>query len=124
MFDHLGLRVADLTRSVRFYEQLLAPLGGEVCMHEDTLAGLGRPGHPQLWLHAASEAHPVPSSGVHIAFTAASRAEVDRFHAAGLLAGATDNGAPGVRPDYSERYYAAFLIDPDGNNVEAVCFGA
>jgi catechol 2,3-dioxygenase-like lactoylglutathione lyase family enzyme len=74
-------------------------------------------GAPALWLYAGGP----PAGGAHIAFRAANRKAVDRFHAAGLKAGGRDNGAPGPRADYSPTYYAAFLIDPDGNNVEAVC---
>ena len=81
-------------------------------------AGFGPPGSPALWLHAADGA---AGRGVHLAFRAADRDAVARFHAAGLRAGGRDNGGPGLRPDYSPTYYAAFLIDPDGNNIEAVC---
>jgi catechol 2,3-dioxygenase-like lactoylglutathione lyase family enzyme len=122
MFDHIGLRVQDLARSVRFYEALLAPLGVVVCMRDDTYAGLGQPDEPKLWLHAMPPDNTSTPRGVHVAFAASSRAAVDDFHAAGLRAGAQDNGAPGLRPDYSPTYYAAFLIDPEGNNVEAVCY--
>jgi len=115
MYDHVGLRTANLDASVRFYEAALAPLGHGLCSRDEAGAGFGPPGAPALWLHRAA------GGGVHVAFRAADRAAVDRFHAAGLEAGGRDNGGPGLRADYGPRYYAAFLIDPDGNNVEAVC---
>jgi catechol 2,3-dioxygenase-like lactoylglutathione lyase family enzyme len=118
MFDHLGLRTARLDASVRFYQAVLAPLGLELASRDDQGAGLGPPGAPALWL---SRVTGTPESGVHLAFAAPDRQSVDRFHAAGLEAGGRDNGRPGPRPDYGPRYYAAFLLDPDGNNVEAVC---
>ena len=118
MYDHLGLRVADLDASVRFYTAALAPLGFELCSRDDSGAGFGPKGAPALWLHLHKGK---AGTGAHVAFRAKDRAGVDRFHAAGLKAGGKDNGAPGLRPDYGPTYYAAFLIDPDGNNVEAVC---
>jgi catechol 2,3-dioxygenase-like lactoylglutathione lyase family enzyme len=118
MFDHLGLRTNRLDASVRFYEAALAPLGHRLASRDDSGAGLGPPGAPALWLTKVAGDS---GSRVHLAFAAKDRETVDRFHAAGLDAGGRDNGAPGPRPDYGPRYYAAFLLDPDGNNVEVVC---
>ncbi|TWI01009.1 catechol 2,3-dioxygenase-like lactoylglutathione lyase family enzyme [Luteimonas cucumeris] len=114
MYDHIGLKVKDVAASVRFYAAALKPLGHAI---DDSGTGFGPPGEPALWLYA----QPSSGSGVHLAFKARDRSAVDRFHAAGLEAGGRDNGKPGVRSDYSPDYYAAFLLDPDGNNVEAVC---
>lgn len=119
MYDHIGLKVSNLAASRRFYEAALAPLGHVLGSHDDTYAGLGPKGAPALWLYANAGA--AQAVGTHVAFRAADHRAVDAFHKAGLKAGARDNGAPGPRPDYSPTYYAAFLIDPDGNNVEAVC---
>ncbi len=116
MFDHIGLKVADLGAVIGFYSAALRPLGIELCSRDDSGAGFGPPGEPALWLYRGG-----PASGTHVAFRAADRAAVDRFHAAGLAAGGRDNGAPGLRLDYGPSYYAAFLLDPAGNNVEAVC---
>jgi predicted lactoylglutathione lyase len=112
MYDHIGLKVKDIGASTRFYEAALAPLG---FVRDGT--GFGPKGAPALWLYEGGNA----KSGTHIAFTAKNRAAVDQFHAAGVGAGGKDNGAPGLRADYAPSYYAAFLVDPDGNNVEAVC---
>ncbi len=118
MFDHIGLRVKDLDASVRFYTAALAPLGYEVTSQDESSAAFGANGGYSLWLYPdARLAH----SLVHLAFTAPSRAAVDAFYREGLKARGRDNGAPGVRGDYGPTYYAAFLFDPDGNNVEAVC---
>ena len=118
MFDHIGLRVRDLAASVGFYRAALLPLGHKQEINEADYAGFGPPGSPALWLHATQTP---PGSGAHVAFRAADRGAVDRFYAEGLRAGGRDNGKPGLRTDYAPNYYAAFLYDPDGNNVEAVC---
>lgn len=117
MYDHIGLRVQDVEKSARFYEAALKSLGHVVNSRDTSGAGIGPKGASALWLHLAKE----KGAGVHVAFAAPDRAAVDRFHAEGLKAGGKDNGKPGLRADYSPTYYAAFLIDPDGNNVEAVC---
>jgi catechol 2,3-dioxygenase-like lactoylglutathione lyase family enzyme len=115
MFDHIGIRVNDLDASVRFYTAALAPLGLVLCSRDASGAGFGLPDAPALWLSVGA------GGPTHIALRAGARAAVDRFHRAGVEAGGRDHGRPGPRPDYGPTYYAAFLIDPDGNNVEAVC---
>ena len=117
MYDHVGLNVRDYAASRAFYEAALAPLGYVLCSRDDSGAGFGPKGAPALWLYAGSGAN----RGTHVAFKAKDHAAVDRFHKNGIKAGAKDHGAAGLREDYSPTYYAAFLIDPDGNNVEAVC---
>jgi catechol 2,3-dioxygenase-like lactoylglutathione lyase family enzyme len=118
MYDHIGIKVANLDVSVRFYSAALAPLGYVLCSKDDSGAGFGPKGEPALWLYR----HPgLKSDGAHIAFRAPDHAAIQKFHAEGIKAGGRDNGAAGPRADYSPTYYAAFLIDPDGNNVEAVC---
>jgi catechol 2,3-dioxygenase-like lactoylglutathione lyase family enzyme len=119
MYDHIGLKVKDLGASVRFYEGALKALGHVLCSRDEGSAGLGPTGEPALWLYAAGKGAAGP--GVHVAFRAVHRAAVDRFQRAGLEEGGRDHGCPGLRTDYSPSYYAAFLLDPDGNNVEAVC---
>jgi catechol 2,3-dioxygenase-like lactoylglutathione lyase family enzyme len=119
MFDHVGLKVSDLARSVSFYKATLGALGHELSSEGDGYAGLGPKGAPALWLYASSAAI---GPGTHVAFVARDRQAVARFHAQGLANGGRDNGAPGLRSEYSDDYYAAFLLDPDGHNVEAVCF--
>jgi catechol 2,3-dioxygenase-like lactoylglutathione lyase family enzyme len=118
MFDHIGLRVKDLTASVRFYRAALEPLGQELTSQDAAMAGFGAAGATGLWLAQAPGAG---EHGAHLAFRSADRAAVERFYKQGLAAGGRDNGAPGLRADYGPSYFAAFLIDPDGNNVEAVC---
>lgn len=117
MYSHIGFKVKNLETSVRFYTAALAGIGHALCSQDDASASLGANG--ALFLYAAGNS--AKGAGVHIAFNARSRKAVDRFYQGGLKAGGRDNGAPGLRADYSPKYYAAFLIDPDGNNVEAVC---
>jgi len=120
MLDHLGIDVGDYDRSKAFYAAALKPLGLEVLMEPvPNACGFGDPEKrmPFFWLYDRDEVN----KGVHVAFNAADRATVDAFHAAALEAGATDNGEPGVRELYHPNYYGAFVLDPDGNNVEAVC---
>jgi catechol 2,3-dioxygenase-like lactoylglutathione lyase family enzyme len=118
MYDHIGLRVKDLDAAVRFYTAVLAPLGHVLCSRDDSGAGFGPKDAPALWLHLATDRN---GDGAHVAFHAPDHAAIKAFHAAGLKAGGRDNGGAGPRADYSPTYYAAFLIDPDGNNIEAVC---
>jgi catechol 2,3-dioxygenase-like lactoylglutathione lyase family enzyme len=118
MYDHVGLHVKDLNASVDFYNAALTPFGHVLCSRDDSSASFGPKDQPELWLYREDGAG---SCGVHLALRAPERKIVDRFHAQGLKAGGRDNGEPGIREDYSPNYYAAFLIDPDGNNVEAVC---
>jgi len=122
MLDHMGFRVSDFARARSFYEKSLAPLGIGVVMEvrpEEggrAAVGFGKDGKPFFWVAVG----PV-SANIHVAFAAGTRAEVDAFHRAALAAGGRDNGAPGLRPHYHANYYAAFVLDPDGHNVEAVC---
>jgi catechol 2,3-dioxygenase-like lactoylglutathione lyase family enzyme len=115
MIDHITLKVSDLDRALSFYKAALAPLGYSVLMEFPGAVGIGAGGKPDLWLGQTSEKiHPT-----HVAI-AADRPSIDAFHAAGLAAGGRDNGAPGLRAQYHPNYYGAFLLDPDGNNIEAV----
>ena len=121
MLDHVGLDVSDYEQSKAFYEQALAPLGLKLMMEPvPGIGGFGDGRMPFFWIGARGRA---PQSGVHVAFTGESRETVDAFHAAALEAGATDNGGPGVREIYHPHYYGAFVLDPDGHNVEAVFHG-
>lgn len=118
MYDHIGLKVRNLDASIKFYTAVLAPLGHVLCSSNDSGAGFGPEGAPALWLHLSKEP---AGPGAHVAFRAGDHNTIEAFHAAGLKAGGRDNGGAGPRADYSPTYYAAFLIDPDDNNVEAVC---
>lgn len=117
MFDHIGFGVSDMVRSREFFLKAFAPLGVGLAMEGPASIGLGRQGKPSLWLYAQSRV----SAPLHIAIAADSREQVDLFYAAALAAGGKDNGPPGLRPHYHSNYYAAFVIGPDGHNVEAVC---
>jgi catechol 2,3-dioxygenase-like lactoylglutathione lyase family enzyme len=118
MYDHIGLKVSNLDASVRFYAAALAPLGYVLCSRDATGAGFGPKNEPALWLYSYQGP---AAAGAHIAFSAPDHAAIKDFHTAGLKAGGRDNGPAGLRADYSPTYFAAFLIDPDGNNIEAVC---
>jgi catechol 2,3-dioxygenase-like lactoylglutathione lyase family enzyme len=125
MLDHIGLEVSEFERSKAFYEQALEPLGIRLLMEPvEGSAGFGSETEigpkPYFWIHARER----PTvSGAHIAFDAPDTETVDAFHAAALAAGGSDNGGPGKRP-YHPAYYGAFVLDPDGNNIEAVCHRA
>ncbi len=130
MLDHIGVPVSDFEASRAFYSAALAPLGISLVMEvsaEETgaaaHAGYGQGGKPFFWIGSGGSTGLTTSaeSHVHVAFAAASRAQVDAFHAAALAAGGRDNGGPGLRPHYHPHYYGAFILDPDGHNIEAVC---
>ncbi len=121
MFDHISLPVTDFDKACGFYAAALAPLGIAWLMtfpgdKHDSAAGFGVDGKPFFWVGEAAA-----TVSVHVAFAAAQRGMVDAFHHAALSAGGTDNGAPGIREQYHPNYYAAFVLDPDGHNIEAVC---
>lgn len=125
MIDHLGITASNYDKSKAFYLQALAPLGYTLLMEipkeltgDQPVAGFGEAPKPDFWVAGAKAGNAPP---VHVAFRASSRAQVDAFYAAAMAAGATDNGPPGVRPHYHQNYYGAFVRDPDGHNVEAVC---
>jgi catechol 2,3-dioxygenase-like lactoylglutathione lyase family enzyme len=119
MFDHVSLKVSRFSKSLAFYRAALAPLGLAAQQVDEAgkSAGFGPQGSVELWLAEGQD-----GGKVHLAFKAADRAAVARFFEAARAAGGQDNGKPGLRPDYSATYYAAFVLDPDGNNVEAVTF--
>lgn len=117
ILDHIGIGVSDLARSKEFYIRALEPLRIRVMLDLESWIGMGHKDHAEFWLSRV-EAVGAP---VHVAFVARSRAEVRAFHDAALAAGGKDNGAPGLRPHYHADYYGAFVLDPDGHNIEAVC---
>jgi catechol 2,3-dioxygenase-like lactoylglutathione lyase family enzyme len=123
MLDHAGFPVSDYARSKAFYLQALAPLGYVLIMevqqdeNDSPAAGFGGGGKPDFWIGGEGGLQ----RPIHIAIAAQNRAAVDAFYRAALAAGGKDNGAPGLRPHYHPNYYAAFVLDPDGHNIEAVC---
>ncbi len=117
IIDHMGFVVSDYECSKRFYTQCLAPLGIALVKEVEGWAGFGRDDKPEFWFGAGGDAH----KPMHIAFAAESRDQVERFHRAALAAGGQDNGPPGIRAIYHPDYYGAFVFDPDGHNIEAVC---
>jgi catechol 2,3-dioxygenase-like lactoylglutathione lyase family enzyme len=123
MIDHIGFPVSDYATSKAFYEKALAPLGYTLVMEVRVnemgapAAGFGIGGKPDFWIGGEGGV----GNPLHVAILAKDRATVDAFHKAALAAGGRDNGAPGLRPQYHANYYAAFVLDPDGNNIEAVC---
>jgi catechol 2,3-dioxygenase-like lactoylglutathione lyase family enzyme len=123
MLDHAGFPVSDYKRSKTFYEKALAPLGYVLVMevqqteNDSPAAGFGADGKPDFWIGGEGGLN----RAVHIAIAAKDRTTVDAFHRAAIAAGGKDNGAPGLRPHYHPNYYGAFVLDPDGHNIEAVC---
>jgi len=118
MLDHVTIGVGDLDRAKAFYDRALRPLGIERLYAEGTdFAGYGANRKAFFWIGLRAD----PQTGAHIAFASPDRATVDAFHAAALAAGGRDNGKPGLRPHYHANYYGAFVLDPDGHNIEAVC---
>lgn len=123
MLDHIGVKVSDFTRSRAFYVKALAPLNYELLMEFPAsvtggtdVAGFGEKPKPDFWISPGP-----PQVSVHVAFRVKTRAMVDAFHQAALAAGGRDNGGPGLRKHYHPHYYGAFVLDPDGHNIEAVC---
>jgi len=123
VIDHTGVTVSDLPRAVAFYRAALAPIGYELLLEfpaevtgSNAVAGFGVAPKADFWLGAGTPNRPP----LHVAFRASARAQVDAFHAAALRAGGRDNGAPGLRPHYHANYYGAFVLDPDGHNIEVV----
>ena len=124
MIDHTGVVVSDFDRSKQFYKLALAPIGYDLLLEflvavtgSTDVAGFGEPPKPDFWISRGSPNQPP----IHIAFRVATRAMVDAFHKAALAAGGVDNGAPGIRAHYHPNYCGAFVCDPDGHNIEAVC---
>ncbi len=123
MIDHTGLKMSNPEKSLNFYSKALAPLGYKLMMEVPkeytdgvVVAGFGVPPKPDFWVTEGTPNEPK----IHIAFRADSQKQVDEFYKAALAAGGRDNGAPGPRPHYSAKYYGAFVLDPDGHNIEAV----
>jgi catechol 2,3-dioxygenase-like lactoylglutathione lyase family enzyme len=116
MLDHINLRVQDYPRALAFFRAALAPIGYDVIMEYPGAAGLGADGKPDFWIMQGEP----PLHQAHVAFSS-DRSRIDAFYSAALAAGGSDNGGPGLRADYHPHYYAAFVRDPEGNNIEVVC---
>lgn len=128
ILDHISINVTDFERSKAFYQAAFAPLGVALVMEHGHSAGFGRGGKPEFWIsgqqtsyQTAEQVHMI--TPVHVCLRAQSRAEVEAFYGAALAAGGRDFGAPGLRPQYHPGYYGAFVLDPDGHNIEAVIHG-
>ena len=127
MIDHTGVVVSDFDQSKKFYSQALSAIGYALILElpaavtgSTDVAGFGEPPKPDFWISKGSPNDPP----IHVAFRVANRAQVDAFYTAAIAAGGRDNGTPGPRPHYHENYYGAFVLDPDGHNIEAVCHSA
>ncbi len=124
MLDHLSIIVSDIGKARAFYDSVLGALGYARVMSFDhegkSFTGYGPPQKPAFWIYGGY-GKPAPVAGTHVAFLAPNRPAVDAFHRAALAGGARDDGKPGLRPDYHPNYYGAFVIDLDGNKLEAVC---
>lgn len=117
IIDHIGLAVSDQAKSKKFYIKALAPLGISEVKEMQGWSGFGKDGKPEFWFGVGRGVQ----QPTHIAFSASNRKDVDAFYKAAMAAGGKDNGAPGIRKHYHPNYYAAFVFDPDGHNIEAVC---
>jgi catechol 2,3-dioxygenase-like lactoylglutathione lyase family enzyme len=119
MIDHVTFWVTDMARSKAFYDRALQPLGiRRITLEDHEFAGYGVPGKGYFWIGPTKEA----PTGTHVALAAPDRATVDRFYEMAIAAGGRGNGKPGLRPQYQANYYGAFVLDPDGHNIEAVCY--
>jgi catechol 2,3-dioxygenase-like lactoylglutathione lyase family enzyme len=121
MIDHISIGVRDLAKAAAFYDAVLATLGMTQVRVRETRIGYGK-SYPEFWINARPDRRSDADSGLHVCLRAPNTDAVDAFHAAALRAGGASGGAPGPRPEYSDRYYAAFVVDPDGNRIEAVTF--
>jgi catechol 2,3-dioxygenase-like lactoylglutathione lyase family enzyme len=121
MIDHISIGVRDLERATAFYDAVLPALGLTKLRIKPTTVGYGKT-YPEFWVNARPTRPETADSGLHICVRAPDTAAVDAFHKAALQAGGSSDGPPGLRPEYNDRYYAAFIVDPDGNKIEAVTF--
>jgi catechol 2,3-dioxygenase-like lactoylglutathione lyase family enzyme len=121
MIDHVSIGVRDLAQATAFYDAVLTTLGLTKVRTKPTTVGYGKT-YPEFWINARPARSPAADSGLHICLRAPDKAAVDAFHTAAIQAGGASDGAPGRRPEYNDRYYAAFIVDLDGNKIEAVTF--